>query len=34
MRYEFSDYEWIAIKPMLPSQRRGVRSYPPFAIGL
>ena len=25
MRYEFSDYEWTAIKPMLPSKPRGVR---------
>ena len=25
MRYEFSDYEWTAIKPMLPNKPRGVR---------
>jgi transposase len=25
MRYELSDYEWIAIKPMLPNKPRGVR---------
>jgi transposase len=25
MRYELSDYEWTAIKPMLPSKPRGVR---------
>ena len=25
MRYELSDYEWTAIKPMLPSKSRGVR---------
>jgi len=25
MRYELSDYEWTAIKPMLPSRSRGVR---------
>ena len=25
MRYELSDYEWTAIKPMLPNKRRGVR---------
>ena len=25
MRYELSDYEWIAIKPMLPNKSRGVR---------
>jgi transposase len=24
MRYELSDYEWTAIKPMLPSNSRGV----------
>jgi Putative transposase of IS4/5 family (DUF4096) len=24
MRYEFADYEWIAIKPMLPNKPRGV----------
>jgi transposase len=26
MRYELSDYEWTAIKPMLPNKPRGVRS--------
>ncbi len=25
MRYELSDYEWTAIKPMLPNMPRGVR---------
>ena len=25
MRYELSDYEWSAIKPMLPDKPRGVR---------
>ncbi len=25
MRYELSDYEWIAIKPMLPNKPRGVQ---------
>jgi transposase len=25
MRYEFSDYEWTAIKPMLPNKSRGGR---------
>jgi len=25
MRYELSDFEWIAIKPMLPNKMRGVR---------
>ena len=25
MRYEFSDYEWTDIKPMLPNKPRGVR---------
>ena len=25
MRYEFSDYEWTAIKQMLPNKPRGVR---------
>jgi transposase len=25
MRYELSDDEWVAIKPMLPSKPRGVR---------
>jgi transposase len=24
MRYELADYEWIAIKPMLPNKLRGV----------
>jgi transposase len=24
MRYEFTDYEWTAIKPMLPNKSRGV----------
>jgi transposase len=24
MRYELADYEWIAIKPMLPNKPRGV----------
>jgi hypothetical protein len=24
MRYELADYEWIAIKPMLPDKPRGV----------
>jgi transposase len=25
MRYELSDFEWTAIKPMLPNKPRGVR---------
>ena len=25
MRYELSNYEWSAIKPMLPNKPRGVR---------
>ena len=25
MRYELSDYEWTAIKPMLPNKPHGVR---------
>ncbi len=25
MRYEFSEHEWTAIKPMLPNKPRGVR---------
>jgi transposase len=25
MRYELSDYEWTAIKPMFPNKPRGVR---------
>jgi transposase len=25
MRHELSDYEWTAIKPMLPNKPRGVR---------
>ena len=25
MRYELADYEWTAIKPMLPNKPRGVR---------
>jgi transposase len=25
MRYEFSEHEWTAIKPILPNQPRGVR---------
>jgi transposase len=25
MRYELSDHEWTAIKPMLPNKSRGVR---------
>jgi hypothetical protein len=25
MRYEFSDYEWTAIKPMLPNKPREFR---------
>ena len=24
MRYELADYEWVAIKPMLPNKPRGV----------
>jgi transposase len=24
MRHELSDYEWVAIKPMLPNKPRGV----------
>jgi len=26
MRYELADYEWLAIKPMLPNKPRGIRS--------
>jgi hypothetical protein len=25
MRYELTDYEWAAIKPMLPNKPRGVQ---------
>ena len=25
MRYEFSDYEWTAIKPMIPNKPNGAR---------
>ena len=25
MRYELTDYEWVAIRPMLPNKARGVR---------
>jgi hypothetical protein len=25
MRYELSDYEWTALKPMLPNKPRGIR---------
>jgi len=25
MRYELNDFEWTAIKPMLPNKPRGVR---------
>jgi transposase len=25
MRYELTDYEWAAIRPMLPNEARGVR---------
>jgi transposase len=25
MRYELSDYEWVAVKPMLPNKPRGPR---------
>ena len=25
MRYELSDFEWAAIKPLLPNKSRGVR---------
>jgi transposase len=25
MRYELSDHEWSAIKPMLPNKLRGIR---------
>jgi hypothetical protein len=28
MRYELTDYEWAAIKPMLPNKPRGVHSTP------
>jgi len=28
MLYELSDYEWTAIKPMLPNKLRGVRRVP------
>jgi transposase len=29
MRYELSDFEWTAIKPMLPNKTRGVRPREP-----
>jgi transposase len=25
MRYELSDFKWVAIRPMLPNKSRGVR---------
>jgi hypothetical protein len=28
MRYELADYEWVAIKPMLPNKPRGVPRGP------
>jgi hypothetical protein len=28
MRYELSDYEWAAIKPMPPNKQRGVLAAP------
>jgi transposase len=35
MRYELSDYEWIAIKPMLPNKPRGVpRVAKPIDVGV
>ena len=26
MRYKLNDYQWTAIKPMLPNKPRGIRS--------
>jgi len=28
MRYELADYEWLAIKPMLPNKSRGGKIAP------
>jgi len=28
MRYELADYEWTAIKPMLPNKPRGAQLIP------
>ena len=30
MRYEFTDHEWAAIKPMLPSKPHGVPQHADF----
>jgi Putative transposase of IS4/5 family (DUF4096) len=32
MRYELSNYEWTAIKPMLPNKSRGVRINDPRVL--
>jgi len=34
MRYELSDYEWTAIKPMLPNKPRGVRRVTTVACSM
>ena len=34
MRYELSDYEWTAIKPMLPNKPRGVRCVTTVACSM
>ena len=34
MRYELSDYEWTAIKPMLPNKPRGVRRVNDLACSM
>ena len=34
MRYEISDYEWTAIKPMLPNKPRGIRRVTTVACSM
>ena len=34
MRYELSDYEWTAIKPMLPNKPRGIRHVATVACSM
>ncbi len=34
MRYEFADYEWTAIRPMLPSKPLGVPGAPRLLFAL
>ena len=34
MRYELSDYEWTAIKPMLPNKPRGIRRVKTVACSM